>query len=110
MKKLFIFFFLFSFLNLQANSEMEEAINTASQYAKKGIYWALSNISTKKSKLDGKLIEDNKLLAVVKVSKEINGIKIESTGFYKTYEVTIVVYRSYESLVADKYINKVPGD
>ena len=40
------------------------------------------------------------------MSKELNGIKIESTGFSETNELSIVLYRSSESLIKDGYIKK----
>ena len=77
--------------------------NIAYQNAKKGIYWGLSNIPGKKSSLDNDLIGEDKLYASVKVSKEIQGVKVSSKGYYNTNEVEITIYRSYESLKAEGY-------
>ncbi len=81
-------------------------IDYAYQNAKKGIYWALSNIPEKKTKLDNKLIADDKLYAKVKLHKEVNGIKVESIGYYHSNEVRIQIYKSYNSLEKDGYLKK----
>jgi hypothetical protein len=100
---LFVIFLVFSGL-VKAQSDLESDIDIAVQNAKKGIYWALNNIPEKKSKLDNDLISDDKLFSSVKLSKEINGIKIESTGFYNSYSVTLKLFRSNESLIKDGFI------
>ncbi len=87
-------------------SKVEEDIEAALVNAKKGVYWALSNLQGKKAKFEKSLIADDKLIAKVKVSKELNGIKIESTGFSETNELSVVLYRSSESLIKDGYIKK----
>lgn len=84
--------------------KMESDIDYAYQNAKKGIYWALSNIPEKKIKLESKLIADDKLYAEVKLYKEVNGIKIEVTGFYHSNEVRIKIYKSFDSLEKDGYL------
>ena len=97
--------FLLSPVSL-SQSKVEEDIETALVNAKKGVYWALSNLQGKKAKIEKSLIADDKLIAKVRVTKEINGVKIESTGFYLTNELIIVVYRSSENLIKDGYIKK----
>jgi len=91
---------------LLAQAKIESDIDAALVNAKKGVYWALSNISGKKARLDKSLINDDQLIARVKLEKELNGVKIESTGFSQTNEVTIVLYRSKDSLVKEGYIKK----
>ena len=86
--------------------KMESDIDFAYQYAKKGIYWALSNIPERKSKLDNDLIADDRLYASVTLYKEVQGVKIESTGFYNTQEVKLTIYRSNDSLIAEGYLGK----
>ena len=81
-------------------------IDNAFNNAKKGIYYALSNIPDNKSRFSRELIDSNKLFVKVKLSKEINGIKIESTGYYSSSEVTIKIYRSFDSLIKEGYLNK----
>ncbi|MCW9066236.1 MAG: hypothetical protein OQJ78_08045 [Ignavibacteriaceae bacterium] len=88
---------------LNAQSKTDSDIDVAYQNAKKGIYWALSNIPLKKSTNDNDLIAEDKLYASVKLSKEVNGVKVSSKGFYQTNEVEITIYRSYESLKAEGY-------
>lgn len=89
-----------------SQSKVEEDIEAALVNAKKGVYWALSNLQGKKAKFEKSLIADDKLIAKVKVSKELNGIKIESTGFSETNELSVVLYRSSESLIKDGYVKK----
>lgn len=88
---------------LFAQAKTDEDINLAYQNAKKGIYWALSNIPGKKATLDNDLIGEDKLYASVKISKEVNGVKVNSAGYYLTNKVEITIYKSYESLKAEGY-------
>jgi len=99
---LVIFFSLVSF----SQEKLESDIDYAFQNAKKGIYWALANIPEKKTKLDNELIADDKLYAVVKLHKQVNGIKVESTGYYHSNEVRIKIYKSFNSLEKDGYLKK----
>jgi hypothetical protein len=89
--------------NLPAQTKTEDDMNLAYQNAKKGIYWALSNIPGKKATLDNELIAEDKLYATVKLSKEINGVKVISRGYYQTNQVEITIYKSYESLKSEGY-------
>lgn len=89
-----------------SQSKIEEDIESALVNAKKGVYWALSNIPVKKVKIEKSIINDDKLLARVKVAKELNGVRVESTGYYQTNEITIIIYRSRDSLLKDGYIKK----
>ena len=112
MKKayLFVFFIIVAFSCLEkAQTKNEESIDTAYQNAKKGVYWALQNIPEKK-RINNDLIADDKLYASVKLEKEINGIKIESTGYYLSNSVIINIYKSYDSLVKEGYLKRIPGD
>jgi len=103
---LLILSFLFLTLNIYSQSKIEDDIEFTLVNAKKGVYWALSNIQGKKVKFEKSLIADDKLIAKVKVSKEINGVRIESTGYYQTDELTIILYLSRENLLKDGYIKK----
>jgi len=95
--------FLFLPVSLLSQAKTEQDIDVAYQNAKKGIYWALSNIPGKKATMDNDLIAEDKLYASVKLSKEVQGIKVSSKGYYQTNEVEITIYRSYESLKAEGY-------
>ena len=95
--------FLFLPVNLLAQAKTEQDIDVAYQNAKKGIYWALSNIPGKKATMDNDLIAEDKLYASVKLSKEVNGVKVSSIGYYQTNQVEIIIYKSYESLKAEGY-------
>jgi hypothetical protein len=103
---LFILSILFLTQIIFSQSKIESDIESSLVNAKKGVYYALSNLQGKKAKFEKSLIADDKLIAKVKVSKELNGIKIESTGFSQTNELSIVLYRSSESLIKDGYIKK----
>ena len=86
-----------------AQVKTDQDIDMAYQNAKKGIYWALSNIPGKKSTMDNDLVSDDKLTASVKLSKEVNGVKVSSIGYYQTNQVEITIYKSYETLKAEGY-------
>lgn len=105
MKLLFSLLILFTFAaNTRVQNNVEKGINKAFTNARKGIYYALSNIPENKSRMSSELIEKDQLLAKVKLSKEINGIKIESTGYNISYEVTIKIYKSLKSLREEGYL------
>lgn len=107
MKTVFIISIIFLFSNTSFSQEqIETNIESAVQNAKKGVYWALSNIPVKKAKIEKSIVNEDKLLARVRIAKELNGVRVESTGYYQTNEVTIVLYRSRDSLVKDGYIKK----
>ena len=65
-----------------------------------------TNIPVKKAKIEKSIVNEDKLLARVKINKELNGIRIESTGYFQTNEVTVVIYRSRDSLLKAGYIKK----
>lgn len=98
---------LFFFSISNAQTKIDDDISPAFLNAKKGIYWVLSNIHGKKTKIENDLIANDKLYSSVKLQKEIGGVKIESTGFGESISVTITVYRSYDSLKKDGYIKKI---
>jgi hypothetical protein len=98
-----LIFGYFGIPNLSAQSKTEDDMNLAFQNAKKGIYWALENIPGKKASLDNDLIAEDKLYASVKISKEVQGVKVSSKGYYNTNEVEITIYKSFESLKGEGY-------
>jgi hypothetical protein len=94
-------------------SSSDEEIDIAYHNAKKGVFWALSNIPEKKTKIIHQLVSENKLYSTVKLYKRINGVKVESTGYCNSNEVTIVLYKSVDSLLSEGYIKDkkiVEGD
>jgi|ERR1017187_5843276 hypothetical protein len=108
--KIYLFLFILMFSSfVKAQVDLESDIDLAIQNAKKGIYWVLNNIPEKKNKLDNDLISEDKLFASVKLNKEINGVKIESTGYNNSNSVTIKLFRSNESLIKDGFI-KIKDD
>ena len=106
MKLLFLFITVLFFSHTFAQPKIEEDLKTPFQNAVKGIYWALDNIPVKKMNLENDLIADNKLYANVKLSKQVNGVTIKSTGYDNSYEILIVMYRTYESLEREGFIIK----
>ena len=101
MKMLVLFLMLsFPLLSQTFNEELEIAYKNAV----KGVYFAFENIPDNKSRSDNKLIDNNHLLADVKLSKEVEGVVIESTGYYKTYTVTIRAYKSYSTLKDEGFL------
>ncbi len=101
---MWVFLFLLLSIPVAAQADLESEIDSALQNAKRGVYWALNNIPERKSRLDNDLISGNKLLSSVKLSKEVNGLKIESTGYFNSYNVIIKLFRSDDNLVNDGYI------
>jgi hypothetical protein len=93
-----------------AQNDPEVKMNEAFKNAKKGVYYALSNIPDKKNSWTKELIDKDKLVAKVKISREVAGVEIESEGYHDTYEIKITLYRSYESLLKDGTIKYIPGD
>ena len=94
---------IFVSYNSLAQEKLESDIDITFQNAKKGIYWALSNIPIKKSRIENDLIAEDRLYASVRLDKEVNGVKVVSKGFYQTNEVEITIYKSYDSLKAEGY-------
>ena len=108
-----LFFFLLVSTSISitlAQIKTEESIEVAYQNAKKGIYWALENIPEKRSKVENDLIADDKLYASVKLEKEVNGIEIESVGYYESNSVEIKIYKSNDNLVKEGYLKKMPAE
>ena len=97
---------VFTFLtpNNFSQEKLESDIDYAYQNAKKGIYWALSNVPEKKKKIESDLIAEDRLYADVRLDMEVNGVKIISRGYYQSNEVEIIVYRSFDSLIKDGYL------
>ncbi|MCX7610003.1 MAG: hypothetical protein N2043_00250 [Ignavibacterium sp.] len=108
MKSILCFALLVILYNIPSfsQSKTETDIDSLLINAKKGIYWGLMNIPIKKARVDKSLIQNDRLIARIKVIKELNGVKVESTGYHNTNEMTIVIYRSAESLIKDGYIKK----
>ncbi len=109
MKSLVLILFLVPF-TLIAQQDMEKNLDTAYQNAKKGVYWALANIPEKKARIQSDLIADERLYSSVKMEKEYEGIKITSTGYFNTTEISITIYRSNDGLVKEGYIKQAAAD
>ena len=87
-----------------AQTKTDDEINNAFQNAKKGIFWALANFPEKKTRIKNDLVFEDKLYCKVKLDKKINGVKIESTGFFNSSQVTVVIYKSNDSLKEEGFI------
>jgi len=105
MKNLLLLLLLFPFL-LHAQSEYEKCVDEAVINAKKGIYWAFENIPEKRKEIQHDLISKDKLIAEVKLAKEVEGVRVESTGYFRSTKVTVVLYRSYDLLKKEGYIQE----
>jgi hypothetical protein len=102
--KIFSVLLLFLFgTSLLAQKGFEQKLDNAYLYAKKGVYFALENIPEKKSKLEKVLINEDKIIAKVRLFKEVEGVKIESTGYFESNEVKVILYRSYQLLKKEGY-------
>ncbi len=100
--KFFILFLFFATLGF-AQENFESKIDIAYQNAKKGIYHGFENLNEKKNNFKNDLIIDDKLISTVSISKEINGVKIESTGFYESFKISITAYKSFVSLINEGF-------
>lgn len=107
MKVSIAFLFLFFCITVcYSQSKIESDIEPALQNAKKGVYWALSNLPKKKTRIENDLIADDKLYSTVVVTKEVNGFKIVSNGFNNSNEVTITIYKSFERLKEEGFLSE----
>lgn len=110
MKAILFLFLPIIILAQTSNTTFEDSIVKAFNNAKKGMYFAFANIPAKKNDINKELIEEDKLLARVKLTKAVNGIRVESTGVFNSYEICITAFRTYESLLKDGYIKYIPKD
>ena len=105
-----LFFLCFTFLpgskTCAQSAPRFEDVDSAYQNAKKGILWGLSNIKAKKSRAENRLIANNTIIAQVKISKEINGVCIVSTGYLGSTEVSVTACRTLAELVQEGYLDK----
>jgi len=97
-------------LTLTAQTSFGDDINTAYTNAMKGIHYAIANIPEKKNSISKELIDADKMIAKIKLSKEVGGVSVESVGYCKTYEVKITIQRDYESLKKEGVIDYIPKD
>lgn len=103
MKQMFFLFLLIAGFIYPQDSTLSD-VNFAYANAIKGINWALANIPEKKEHLSNDIIENNILLSSIKLSKEVNGYKIESTGYYLNSEIAVKLYRSDDWLLSKGYL------
>lgn len=110
MKLFLIFLFPLVLLAQNENLTFEDNIQKAFDNAKKGMYFAFANIPAKKNDFSREIVEEDKLIAKVKLYKAANGVRAEATGIYNTYEVCITAFRTYQSLLKDGFIKHIPAD
>lgn len=103
-------FALLPYILIFSQESLEQDLDSAFINMKKGIYFALSNIDPAKSSISRELISENKLISQVKLSKEIDGVKIESTGYFNSAEMTVKLYRSQDFLLREGYIKSTVPD
>ncbi len=96
-------------LSLLAQKGLEKDIDLAYKNALIGLNYALENIPDEKKSFKGDMIRKNQKIAEIRLTKEINGIKIESTGEYLSYEVRIVVFKSYDELIKEGILKELPS-
>jgi hypothetical protein len=84
------------------------SIDSAYTNSLRGIFYALENIPERKNSISKDLIRKNRLTARIKISKEIGGVFVQSTGFFDTYKVTTEIYRDYKSLKTEGLIDYIP--
>ncbi len=101
---LFIFILTVPSVFIYPQAPADSVIDKAYQNARKGISWVLSNIPENKLRVSHDLIAENKLISTVKLDVEINGVKIISTGFENSAEVSIKIYKSIENLEKEGYL------
>lgn len=103
MKIIILVLFCFPLI-LQAQSGFENTADNAYKNAEKGIYWAFKHIPDAKNKISHDLVFREELLASVKLTKQLGGVKVESTGFKGTTKVLVVLFRSYKLLKDEGYL------
>lgn len=98
--------FLILTVSLYAQSNITAPADSAYANAKKGIYWAFSNIPESKKSDSHDIIVNDNLLAEVKIYREIEGVKTEVTGWFETTKVTITTYKSFATLKNEGFIKE----
>lgn len=93
---------------VEKKSKFEGKVNIAYANAMKGVCFALENIPDRKKSVSKELISDNKLIARVKISKEVGGVSVVAVGFYDTFKITAEIYRDYKSLKSEGIIDYIP--
>ena len=64
----------------------------------------MENIPENKSRISHDIISGEELISNVKLEIEINGVKITSTGYENTTQVSIITYKSIASLEKEGYL------
>lgn len=99
-----IYFLFLFFLTFPQQGNTEQIIIPAFNNAKKGIYWGLSQSSLKQNLIKNNLIDNDKLISEIRVEKAVNGLHIESKGYYEGCEVTVSIYKSNDNLIKEGYL------
>lgn len=99
-----IFFFLFT-ANFPFQPNTEKNIEIAFLNAKKGMYWGLSQSTAKRNLIMENLIDNDRVIAAVRVEKEVNGLHVESSGYNESCEVKISIYKSTDNLIKEGFLS-----
>lgn len=92
------------FAQVKTNTQADTAFNNS----KRGINWVLENLPPEKKSISKEIVEKDQLVAEVKLSMEIGGVKIKSTGLANTTRVETITYYSYETLIKEGYLKELP--
>lgn len=103
MNLVFLILFLCAGLLSAQDSTFSDS-DIAYRNAVKGLEWALKNIPDKKLHVSNDLIDNNIHYASIRISKEVNGYKIESIGYYLYAEAALKIYRSDDWLISQGYL------
>ena len=101
-----ILIFLLLSITISGQQNFMADIDSAYSNARKGMFWAFSHIPESKKSISKSIISDNSQLAKIKLTKEVQGVKVVTTGYHKGAEVSFTVYKSYENLLKEGYIRK----
>ncbi|PIQ07664.1 MAG: hypothetical protein COW71_16080 [Ignavibacteriales bacterium CG18_big_fil_WC_8_21_14_2_50_31_20] len=93
---------------INLKNDFTQKVDSAYINAMKGVYFAIENIPDRKNSVSSELIANNAIVASIKINKEIGGVNIQSIGYFKTYKVTVDVYRDYQSLKKEGIIDFIP--
>jgi len=93
---------------INLKNDFTQKVDSAYINAMKGVYFAIENIPDRKNSVSSELIANNAIVASIKINKEVGGVNIQSIGYFKTYKVTVDVYRDYQSLKKEGIIDFIP--
>lgn len=93
---------------VEEQSGFKSKMDIAYANAIKGVSFALENIPDRKNSVSKELIANDELISKIKINKGVGGISVNAVGFYKSYKVTVEIYRDYKSLKEEGVIDYIP--